>query len=162
MTWYIVNDQNLWLLINGKHLSETVFVPSCLVFCFEWASFNCTLLKALTAKTFYQMCVGAPWPSRNYTDIAVRNYEWKICFLTDMSVPTVNKNVNRKTPWKKYRDLDSEIEKNVALKTTIVPAIVWAQCMIKKGKMITLTRFLAVPANMKSTRSQYLDMLLSV
>ena len=77
----------------------------------------------------------------NRPDIIVKDYTTKTCLLIDMSVPS-DKNISVKEFDKlsKYKDLEIEIRKMWNLKTTIVPVIVGALGMIKKGTQAHLDK----------------------
>ena len=64
----------------------------------------------------------------------VKDYKRKTCLLIGMLVPTDNNiSVKEYNKISKYKDLEKEIEKMWHFKTTTVPLIVGALCMIKKG-----------------------------
>ena len=70
----------------------------------------------------------------NKPDIVVKDLTNKVCLLIDMSIPCDN-NISAKEFDKlsKYKDLQIEIEKMWHLKTRIIPVIVGALGVIKKG-----------------------------
>ena len=70
----------------------------------------------------------------NRPDIVVKDHKQNTCLLIDPSVPSDN-NISAKEFDKlaKYTDLKIEIEKMWELKTTIVPVIIGALGMVKKG-----------------------------
>ena len=75
----------------------------------------------------------------------MRDFKSKTCLLIDMSIPS-EKNITVKEFDKisKYKDLEIEIQKMWKLKTTVVPVIVGALGMIKKGTQNHLEK---IPGN---------------
>ena len=70
----------------------------------------------------------------NRPDIIVKDGQSKTCLLIDMSVPTdQNIAVKEFDKLSKYKDLEIEVQKLWNLKATIVPVIIGALGMIKKG-----------------------------
>ena len=70
----------------------------------------------------------------NRPDIVIKDHKSKTCLLIDMTIPT-DRNISVKEFDKlsKYKDLQIEIERMWHLKTTIVPVVVGALGMVKKG-----------------------------
>ena len=70
----------------------------------------------------------------NRPDIVIKDHKSKTCLLIDMTIPT-DRNISVKEFDKlsKYKDLQTEIERMWHLKTTIVPVVVGALGMVKKG-----------------------------
>ena len=70
----------------------------------------------------------------NRPDIVIKNYKSKKCFLIDMMIPR-HRNISVKEFDKlsKYKDLQIEIERMWQPKTTVVPVVVGALGMVKKG-----------------------------
>ena len=83
----------------------------------------------------------------NRPDIVVKDKRNSTCLLIDMSVPT-DKNVSAKVFEKlsKYKDLEIEIEKMWQLKTTIIPVVVGALGLIKKGTIDYLKKIPGEPS----------------
>lgn len=88
----------------------------------------------------------------NRPDIVIKDHKNKFCLLIDPSVPSDN-NVSTKEFDKlsKYKDLQIEIEKMWELKTTIVPVIIGALGMVKKGVDEYLNK---IPGNPSLTEVQ--------
>ena len=70
----------------------------------------------------------------NRPDIVIKDHKSKTCLLIDMTIPT-DRNISVKEFDKlsKYKDLQIEIDRMWHLKTTIVPVVVGALGMVKKG-----------------------------
>ena len=70
----------------------------------------------------------------NRPDIVIKDHKSKTCLLIDRTIPT-DRNISVKEFDKlsKYKDLQIEIERMWHLKTTIVPVVVGALGMVKKG-----------------------------
>ena len=62
-----------------------------------------------------------------------KDYKRKTCLLIDSSMSTDNVSIKEYKKISKYKHLYIEIEKMWHIKTTIVPVIVGALGMIKKG-----------------------------
>ena len=70
----------------------------------------------------------------NRPDIVIKDHKNKTCFLVDMAIPT-DRNISIKEFDKpsKYKDLQIEIERMWHLKTTVIPIVVGALGMVKRG-----------------------------
>ena len=93
----------------------------------------------------------------NRPDIVVKDKENKTCLLIDMSVPT-ERNISIKTMEKlsKYKDLEIEIERMWGLKATIVPVIIGALGLIRKGIQNFTDK---IPGNIKVIELQKIVLL---
>ena len=70
----------------------------------------------------------------NRPDVVIKYHKNKTCFLVDMAIPT-DRNISIKEFDKlsKYKDLQIEIERMWHLKTTVIPIVVGALGMVKRG-----------------------------
>ena len=70
----------------------------------------------------------------NRPDIVIKDHKNKTCFLVDMAIPT-DRNISIKEFDKlsKYKDLQIEMERMWHLKTTVIPIVVGALGMVKRG-----------------------------
>ena len=70
----------------------------------------------------------------NRPDIVIKDYKSRTCLLIDMKIPT-DRNISVKDfdTLSKYKDLQIEIERMWRFKTTVIPVVVGALGMIKKG-----------------------------
>ena len=70
----------------------------------------------------------------NRPDIIIKNHEEQTCIMMDMAVPS-DQNILLKGFQKlpKYKDLEVKVTKMWKLKTKIIPVVIGALGMIKKG-----------------------------
>ena len=70
----------------------------------------------------------------NKSDIIIKNKKEKLCMLIDMAVPS-DRNTSVKVKYKlsKYKNLEIEITTMWGMKTQVVPVVIGALVVIKKG-----------------------------
>ena len=93
----------------------------------------------------------------NKPDIIIKNKKEKTCMLIDMTVPS-DRNTSVKVAEKlsKYKDLEIEITRMWGMKTQIVPVIIGALGVIKKGIDKQICK---IPGNINVTELQKIALL---
>ena len=93
----------------------------------------------------------------NKPDISIKNKKEKTCILIDLAVPS-DRNTSVKVAEKlsKYKDLEIEITRMWGMKTQIVPVIIGALGVIKKGIDKEICK---IPGNINVTELQKITLL---
>ena len=101
--------------------------------CEKWYNHQPEAKEATIPEDF---SIQTDWKIKSHRlDIVFKDYKSKTCLLIDISVSTDNnRSVIEYNKISKYKDMEIDIEKMWHLKTTIMPVIVWALGMIKKGR----------------------------
>ena len=88
---------------------------------------NVTILRDFTVHTDKRIDAHRP-------DIIIKKHEERSCIMMDVVVPSdQNNSLKEFQKLSKYKDLDIEVTKMWKLKTKIIPVVIGALGMIKKG-----------------------------
>ena len=88
---------------------------------------NVTILRDFTVHTDKRIDANRP-------DIIIKKHEERSCIMMDVVVPSdQNNSLKEFQKLSKYKDLDIEVTKMWKLKTKIIPVVIGALGMIKKG-----------------------------